>query len=277
VIEILGGVAIVLALLWFGQRGLIYFPDSQVPDVTAAGLPSAEPVEFETEDDLRLAGWFISAGTPSTGYTVIVFNGNGGDRGDRAELAAQIAARGIAVFLFDYRGYGGNPGLPSERGLARDARAALACVGRRPDVDARRLVFFGESLGAAVAVRLAIEFPPAALALRSPFASLASVGKHHYPFLPVRWLLRDRYPTIDRIARIQSPLLVVAGDADQVVPIGESEALFHAAPYPKRLVVLPGADHNDAELVSGPALVRALLDLLSAEAVDFVPPRSTYQ
>jgi pimeloyl-ACP methyl ester carboxylesterase len=89
--------------------------------------------------------------------------------------------------------------------------------------------------------------------LRSPFASLASVGKHHYPFLPVRWLLRDRYPTIDRIARIQSPLLVVAGDTDQVVPIGESEAVFNAAPYPKRLVVLPGADHNDAELVSGPA------------------------
>ena len=275
-IEILAGVAIVLALLWFGQRGLIYFPDSHVPDVTAAGLPSAEPVEFETEDGLRLAGWFIAAVTPATGYTVIVFNGNAGDRGDRAELAAQIAARGVAVFLFDYRGYGGNPGLPSERGLARDARAALGYIGRRPDVDARRLVFFGESLGAAVAVGLAIEFPPAALALRSPFASLASVGKHHYPILPVRWLLRDRYPTIDRIGRIQSSLLVVAGEVDQVVPIGESEAVFNAAPYPKRLVVLPDADHNDPELASGPALVRAILDLLS-EPVDFAPPHSTYQ
>jgi fermentation-respiration switch protein FrsA (DUF1100 family) len=266
VIEILAGLAIVLALLWFGQRGLIYFPDSHVPDVTAVGLPSADPVEFETEDGLRLAGWFVAAVTPSTGYTVIVFNGNAGDRGDRAQLGAQLAARGVAVFLFDYRGYGGNPGLPSERGLARDARAALACIGRRPDVDARRLVFFGESLGAAVAVRLAIEFPPAALALRSPFASLASVGKHHYPFLPVRWLLRDRYPTINRIAGIQSSLLVVAGDADQVVPVGESEAVFNAAPYPKRLVILRDADHNDPELASGPALVRAVLDLLSAEA-----------
>ena len=275
-IEIFAGAAIVIALLWFGQRALIYFPDSHVPDVTAAGLPSAEPVDFETEDGLRLAGWFVPAVTPPTGYTLIVFNGNAGDRADRAELAAQLAARGVGVFLFDYRGYGGNPGLPSERGLARDARAALAYVGRRPDVDARRLVFFGESLGAAVAVRLAIEFPPAALALRSPFASLASVGKHHYPFLPVRWLLRDRYPTIDRIGRIQSALLVVAGDLDQVVPLGESEAVFGAAPYPKRLVVLPGADHNDPELAAGPGLVRAVLDLLS-QPVDFGPAHSTYE
>ncbi len=255
-------VAVVLAVIWFGQRGLIYFPDSQVPAPAAAGLPSAEPLAFETEDGLRLEGWFVPPVSSASGYTVMVFNGNAGHRGYRAELAAQLAARGLAVFVFDYRGYGGNPGLPSEEGLARDARAALAAVGARPGVDRARLVFFGESLGAAVAVRLALEFPPAALVLRSPFTSLAAIGQMHYPFLPVRWLLRDRYPTVERIARIASPVLVIAGDEDRIVPLGDSRAVYDAAPHPKRFVVVPGADHNDRALNIGPAVVRAVVDLL---------------
>jgi fermentation-respiration switch protein FrsA (DUF1100 family) len=253
---------VVLALLWFGQRGLIYFPDGNAPSAAAAGLPLAEPESFETEDHLRLEGWFVPATVAGAGYTVIVFNGNAGHRGYRAELAAQLAARGLSVMLFDYRGYGGNPGLPSEEGLARDARAALACIGRRPGVDPARIVFFGESLGAAVAVRLALEFPPAALVLRSPFSSLAAIGQQHYPFLPVRWLLRDRYLTIQRIGRIQSPLVVIAGGADRIVPLHESQALFDAAPEPKRMVVIPGADHNDEALSVGPGVIRAVMDLL---------------
>ena len=94
----------------------------------------------------------VPAIPPVSGYTIIVFNGNAGHRGYRAALAGQLAARGIAVLLFDYRGYGGNPGLPSEEGLARDARGALAYVGGRRDVDRLRLVFFGESLGTGVAI-----------------------------------------------------------------------------------------------------------------------------
>jgi fermentation-respiration switch protein FrsA (DUF1100 family) len=261
---LLGLIGLAFGALWLGQRGLIYFPDSRAPEPGAVGLPSAETAAFETEDGLRLEGWFIPPRGHATGYTVIVFNGNAGHRGHRAELAGQLSARGLAVFLFDYRGYGGNPGLPSETGLARDARAALAAVGRVPGVDVTRIVFFGESLGAAVAVRLALEFPPAALILRSPFTSLTDVGQHHYPFLPVRLLLRDRYPTIDRIGRITSPLLVIAGDADRVIPLLDSREVFDAAPEPKRLVVIPGADHNDEDLVAGPILIRAVLDHLGA-------------
>jgi hypothetical protein len=256
---------VVIAVIWFGQRGLIYFPDSRVPPPAALGLRRAEPIMFETKDGLMLEGWFVLAEVPASGYTVIVFNGNAGNRGDRAPLAAQLAARGVATLLFDYRGYGGNPGLPSEHGLDRDAHAALAFLGRMPGVDVTRLVFFGESLGSAVAVRLALEFPPAALILRSPFTSLVELARRHYPFISARLFLRDRYPSIDRISRITSPLLVIAGDADRIVPIDDTRALYDAAPEPKRLVVLPGADHNDESLTFGPDVVRAILDVLTGE------------
>lgn len=261
-LPILGVILLVLAAIWFGQRGFMYFPDGQTPAPAAFGVPDAEPTTFETEDGLTLAGWFLPARAGATGYTVIVFNGNAGHRGYRAGLAAQLAARGLSVFLFDYRGYGGNPGLPSETGLARDARAALGYLGRRPGVDLTRIVFFGESLGAAVAIRLALEYPPAALILRSPFSSMAAIGSHHYPVLPVRVLLRDRYASIDRIPKITSPLLVVAGDADRIIPLDDTQELFVAAPQPKKLVVIPGADHNDEALCEGPALVRAIVDQL---------------
>ena len=148
--------------------------------------------------------------------TVIVFNGNAGNRAFRAPLAAALAEHGISVLLFDYRGYGGNPGSPSEEGLAADARAARRYVAGRAGSD--RIVYFGESLGSGVAVRLAAEQPPAALILRSPFTSLTDTGRHHYPFLPVGMMLIDRFASIDRIRDIRCPLLVIAADHDSVVP-----------------------------------------------------------
>lgn len=262
VVDVLIGLAIALGVLWAGQRALIYFPTSDVPSPAGAGLTHAQIVTFETVDGLTLEGWFVPPVRPGSGYTLIVFNGNAGHRGDRAQLAAQLSARGVAVFLVDYRGYGGNPGLPSEEGLARDARAALAYAGQRYDVDLTRIAFFGESLGAAVAVRLALEYPPAALILRSPFSSLTAIGHHHYPLLPVRWLLRDRYPSIDRIAHVGCPILVVVGEDDRIIPPGDSGLLYDAARQPKRLVTIAGADHNDEDLVVGPILIRAITDLL---------------
>jgi fermentation-respiration switch protein FrsA (DUF1100 family) len=250
------------AVVWFAQRGLIYFPSGDVPSVVDAGLPQAEPIAFETADGLRLEGWFVPAVPPATGYTAIVFNGNAGHRGYRADLAQGLASRGIASLLFDYRGYGGNPGLPSERGLAHDARGALAYLKTRPDVDRSRIVYYGESLGAAVAIGLAVEEAPAALILRSPFASLAAMARVHYPVLPARWLLRDRYPSIDRIPAVRSPLLVIAGDADQIVPIEQSSAIHEAATGRKRLVIVEHADHNDPELTAGPAMIQAVADFL---------------
>jgi fermentation-respiration switch protein FrsA (DUF1100 family) len=248
-------------LLWVFQRRLIYVPSPGPVPPAASVLPGASDVSLRTADGLPLQGWFV----PVSGRwapAVLVCNGNGGDRAMRAALAAALSRLGLAVLLFDYRGYGSNPGAPSEEGLAADARAALAYLAGRPDVDPGRIVYFGESLGAAVALRLAIERPPAALVLRSPFASLAEVGRHHYPFLPVSLLLRDRYDSAALAGRLAAPLLVGAGGHDRIVPVDHTRRLFAAAPQPKRLVVLDGADHNDLDLLAGPRLVDELRSFL---------------
>jgi fermentation-respiration switch protein FrsA (DUF1100 family) len=195
---------------------------------------------------------------------VLVHNGNGGNRSLRAPLAAALARMGLHVLVFDYRGYGGNPGRPTEAGLAADARAALDYLVGRPEVVPARVVYFGESLGAAVALRLATERPPAALVLRSPFASLAEVGQLHYPLVPVSLLLRDRYDSAALAGRLAAPLLVVAGGRDRIVPASHSRRLFAAAPQPKRLVVLDGADHNDHDLLAGPRLLAEVRGFLAA-------------
>ena len=252
----------VLALFWTLQRRLMYFPTAYVPTPDEIGLTPVEPVNFETADGLELSGWFLAASGPSPRLTVLVFNGNAGNRGYRGPLAAAFHRHGLQVLLVDYRGYGGNPGTPTENGLAADARAARAYLLGRSEVDAARLVYFGESLGAAVAVGLAVEHPPAALILRSPFTSMADVGQHHYPFLPVRLLLRDRFPSIDRIHRIRSPLLVIAGERDRIVPSQQSRRLYEAASTPKTLLVVPEADHNDYELLAGDEMIRAVVRFL---------------
>lgn len=258
----LGLLVFVFVALWLGQRWLIYFPDGHVPPPNALGLSSAEAVAFQTEDDLRLEGWFVHPTSAPTGQTIIVFNGTGGNRALRAPLAAALAAAGHAVLLFDYRGYGGNPGLPSEHGLARDARAALNAVLGREDVDPSRIVLFGESLGSGVAVSLAVEHCPHAIILRSPYTSLVDVGRHHYRFLPVSWILRDRFASIDRIAAVRAPLLVVGGTDDWIVPYAMSEELYDAAPGPKWLATIEGADHNDDTLLAGRSVMAAILKFL---------------
>ena len=255
-------IAALLVLIWAMQRHLIYFPEAGVPAPAEIGLADVEPVTFETTDGLTLSGWFLASAGPSPRVTVLVFNGNAGNRAHRGPLAEALHRHGLQVLLVDYRGYGGNPGTPTEKGLAADSRAARAYLTARPDVDRSRIVYFGESLGTAVAVDLAAVHPPAALVLRSPFTSMTDVGQHHYPFLPVRLLLQDRFATIDLIQRIRVPLLVIAGGRDRVVPIENSRRLYDAAVAPKTLLVLPDADHNDDDLLAGDEMIDTIVRFL---------------
>ena len=192
---------------------------------------------------------------------VLVANGNGGHRGLREPLARELVDAGLSVLLFDYRGYAGNPGSPSEEGLALDVRAARSFLVEDAAVRPDRLVYLGESLGAAVVTELAVEHPPAGLVLRSPFADLPSVAAVHYPFLPVRALLRDRYPVAERIAGVRVPTTVVYGTADTIVPPAQSRRVTDAAAQLHRRVEVPGADHNDRVLLDGDALVQAVVEL----------------
>ena len=251
--------AALLAAAWLGQRRLVYFPDRSAP---VPGSAATEAV-LHTSDGLRLTGWLLPPARADRRTAVLVASGNAGNRAHRVPLAAALADAGFTVLVFDYRGYGGNPGSPSEAGLARDARAALTYLlgaGFTPD----RIIYFGESLGAAVATELATEHRPAGLVLRSPFVDLASAGREHYPWLPVRLLLRDRYPLAEQLATVPVPTTVIFGSADSVVPAAQSRSVADRAAGPVRVVEIAGADHNDAVLTHGADLVAAVVDLADA-------------
>jgi uncharacterized protein len=258
-------IAVVLAValvalvgaVWVFQRAMIYFPTQDLEPPP----PHVQEVTFTTSDGLELGGWFFP-GKGTEGRAVLVSNGNAGNRSHRVPLAEALRDRGWAVLLYDYRGYGGNPGRPSEEGLAKDARAAVSWLADRADVDPERIVYFGESLGAGVAAGLAAERPPAALVLRSPFTSLVDLGKVHYPFLPVGLLLRDRYPVVEHVRSYDGPVLVIWGESDTIVPPEQSAAVAEAAPR-SRPVVIAGADHNDLALLDGEEFVEAVAGFLA--------------
>lgn len=196
-LAVLSGVVVVMLGLLIGglvtfQRSLIYFPDRSTPPAAADVLVGGRDVVTRTADGLDLTSWYVPA-PPGCSATVLVAHGNGGHRGYRVDLVRAITGRGFGVLLVGYRGYGGNPGAPSERGLALDARAALGFLTGDAGVPVRQVSYFGESIGAEVVTELALEHPPAAMLLRSPFTSLADVGRAAYGF-PVEWFLRDHFP-----------------------------------------------------------------------------------
>lgn len=252
----------VLVLAWTFQRHLIYLPDSAAVPPAAELLLGARDVTLRTEDGLSLGAYLVPPSGPNRGMTVLVAPGNAGSRVLRVPLAQRLAARGFGVLLMDYRGYGGNPGNPSEHGLIADVRAAYQYLVQQAGAASPRLVYFGESLGAAVVTRLAVEHPPAALVLRSPFTDLASVGTVHYPLLPVRQLLWDRFPVTELIARVRVPTVIVYGGQDTIVPPEQSRAVAAAAGGPVRTVEVAGADHNDPALLTGDELIDAITAML---------------
>lgn len=250
----IAAIALVVGAAYVFQRRLIYFPSSGPPPDVSEVLPGGRDVTLTTADGLRLTAWYVEgdAGRPA----VLVAPGNAGDRSARAPLARALHARGLSALLLEYRGYGGNPGSPTESGLALDARAAREFLVREAGVPPDRLVYVGESLGAAVVTELATAHPPARLVLRSPFTDLAAVGRRAYPFLPVRLLLRDRYPVAASAPRVRAPVTVVYGTADTLVPPAQSRTVAQACGA--RVVAVPGAGHNDPALLTGPRLLDAI-------------------
>lgn len=250
-------VVVVLVVIAVGlgfQRRLVYFPDTSRPDVARA-LPGADEVSVTTHDGLELRAWLLAPASPEE-PTVLVLPGNAGNRASRAPLARALADRGLGVLLTDYRGYGGNPGAPTEDDLVADAVAWADLLDARDDVGP--LVYLGESLGGGVATALAVQRPPSALVLRSPFTSLHDVARFHYGWVPV-FLLLDRYPVEEHVSEVDAPVLVVTGARDEIVPAALSRRVAEAAGGPSRYVEVPGLRHNDAEVAAGPALADELV------------------
>jgi fermentation-respiration switch protein FrsA (DUF1100 family) len=231
----------VLAYLFLFQRQLLYFPDRSRPFL--GGLPQLGVREVTLRaDGLSLLSWYLPPreGRPAIAY----FHGNGGNIAYRADRLMRFAREGYGVLMLEYRGYGGNPGGPSEAGFFADARAAVDFL-REEGIGVERLVLYGESLGSAVAVEIAVTRQVAALVLESPFTSIAAVAHYHYPFVPARLLVRDRFDSASRIGEVTAPLLVLQGGHDAVVPARFSQALFDAAPEPKELWAAPDGGHEN--------------------------------
>ncbi len=206
-----------LVLVFFAvfQRSFSYFPGNTVFVPAEWDLNELKPVDETTADGLHLKSWYCP---PTTGnLTVAYFQGNASHFGVRNEKIRPWLDAGYGVLLAGYRGYNGNPGKPTEEGLYNDARAAIKAVMEK-GVSESLLVFYGESLGTGVATQMAAEYKPAALILEAPFTSFPDVGATHYPWLPVRHMMRDRYYSLAKIDKVHAPLLLIHGEADNIVP-----------------------------------------------------------
>jgi fermentation-respiration switch protein FrsA (DUF1100 family) len=232
---------VIVVAMYLRQRQMQYFPTDRrlTPDVV--GLSNVEVARLPTPDGETIIVWYApaQAGQP----TVLYFQGNGGEIGDRAGRFAAFQSQGLGVLFVSYRGYGGSSGTATERGLITDGLTAYDWL-RRRGVLANRIMLVGESLGSGVAVQLAAQREVGAVALEAPFASAAAVAAGVYWWLPVRLLMKDKFDSIDHIAKIHAPLLVIYGAMDEIIPLAEGERLFAAASEPKEMMVVAGGSHN---------------------------------
>jgi hypothetical protein len=257
-----GVVLAAAALLAIGMKlenSLLFFPSRTLDSSPEDYGLAAEVVEPETEDGVRLFGWWIRG---EGRRAVLFFHGNAGNAADRLERAKILHDRfGLDVFLVDYRGYGRSEGSPSEAGLRRDARAIYEAA-RSRGFPPERIMAFGESLGSAVAAGLAAERSCGAVVLETPFLSIRAMARRHYPFVP-GFLVRTRFDNAEAIAAVAAPKLFLVAGRDEVVPPEQGLRLHALAPEPKTLFVIPGAGHNDTYLVGGEAYWKVLGDFLA--------------
>jgi uncharacterized protein len=227
----------------FLEESLLYFP-SKYPDGdwNPSGL-ALEDAWFQTADGTRLHGWFVPCDHPRA--VALFAHGNAGNITYRVDLLRQLYQLSVAVLAFDYPGYGRSAGSPTEANLLTAARAARAWLAQRAGVPENEIVLMGESLGGAVAVQMAAEVPARGLVLENTFSSAPEVGAFHYPWLPVKQLMKTQFNSAAAISKYHGPLLQFHGDADTIVPIALGRKLFDAANKPKQFLVIAGGDHND--------------------------------
>jgi fermentation-respiration switch protein FrsA (DUF1100 family) len=253
--------ALVLLLVSFGgarafdamDRHYIFFPDRNLLATPEAVGLAYEEVHFSAADGIPLHGWYLPGDKDKP--LVLFAHGNAGNISHRLDNLAVFYRLGLPVFIFDYRGYGRSEGLTTEQGTYQDIRGALAWLrqrGRAPG----NMIYFGRSLGAAVALQLAVEEPPAGLVMESAFISVTALGWRLQPVsyaLFGWWAISSRYDNLAKIGQLRCPLLLFHGDRDRIVPPDMARKLFNAAPQPKTLYLIPGAGHNDTTEIGGSA------------------------
>jgi len=224
--------------LW--QRKLIYFPDTRRPPAELAASAGLKEVTLNTEDKLELLAWYKA---PTENHpTIVYFHGNAGNIAYRLPLAKEFLARGYGLLLVEYRGYGGNPGSPSEKGFYLDAESAFHFL-KQEKIPPAEIVLYGESLGSGVAIEMATRYKVCAVVLQSPYTSLYALAHWHYPWVFIKpW---DRFESIKKIDQLQSALLIVHGQKDSIVPYDQAQSLYKNAPEPKKMLSYERLGHLD--------------------------------
>ena len=236
--------------LYFSQSRLLYYPElpSRALEASPADIGLAyETVHLTAGDGTRLHGWFVPATAPRG--TLLFSHGNAGNIAHRLDSIRQFHSLGLNVLIYDYRGFGESEGKPTEAGTYLDVKAAWDYLLEERLIRSQEIIIFGRSLGAAIAAELASEHPSAGVILESAFTSVPDMAASLYPWLPVRLLSRYRYNTLEKVARITSPLLLVHSRGDEIVPYAHGERLFAHANEPKQFLELHGG-HNDGNHVS---------------------------
>lgn len=253
--------AIILSIVFIFQRNFIYYPQFTKNKNYDALMPQLQLVKLKTSDDLTLDAWYKKA--KDNMPTIVAFHGNAGLLTSKDAPLKKFLDEGYGLFIMLHRGYGPNPGKPTEQGLYLDARSAISFL-RKQGVMTPCMVLYGASLGGAVAVQLASETQVGALILFAPFTSMVDVGKKHYPFLPVKWLLLDRYDNLTKIKKIHAPILMIHGENDRIVPVLLGRRLFEAANMPKELLFLENSGHDDIYFMQ---TSRSVIDFLNKHHV----------
>ena len=226
----------------------------------ALGLAGVSEWVLDTQDGERIIAWYAPA--ERSRPTILYFHGNGGGLVTRAERLRKYQSRGLGMLMVSYRGYSGGTGSPSEAANVADAHLAYDAL-VASGVDPRSIVIYGESLGTGVAIALAAERQIGGLILDAPFTSAADIGAAAYPFVPVRWFIKDAFRSDQRIGRVKAPLLVLHGEQDRIIPIAFGEKLFALASEPKQMVRFPSGGHVDLDDHGAADAVQTFLDGLS--------------
>jgi fermentation-respiration switch protein FrsA (DUF1100 family) len=238
--------AVLAVLAHFGtkavQQRLLYFPDMRRTPPAEAELADVAEREIEMADGTRVLTWWgaASPGRP----TLLYFHGNGGSFVTRSERIRKYMAHGYGIVMMTYRGFGGSTGIPSEKANVSDALAVYDAV-RTSGIPAANIVLYGESLCTGVAIQVAAQREVAGVILDAPYTSIVDLATLHYPYLPARWLMTDRYETLSFAARVTAPVLIVHGEADDVIPVQMSRRVAEALKGPVKVATFPGAGHSD--------------------------------
>jgi uncharacterized protein len=240
---------VVMVVYYFIQRDYIYLPHSGDMNPKVYNLPSVKLIKLKTSDGLSLSAWYHPAKNTHM-PTMLYLQGNTGHLAHRAFRIRPFIKAGYGILLLGYRGYGGNEGEPTEKGLYIDARTAMFYL-MAEHIPMHCIVIYGESLGSGIAVQMATEFKVGAIILQSPYTSLMDVARNFYPILPTDLLLRDRYESIKKIQKIQTPLFILHGEKDKIIPVNLGQALYSKALEPKEIKLYEKRGHTNLPDVSG--------------------------